>query len=218
MPFNDRADAGEQLGRTLEKYRKEHPVIVALPRGGVPVGAAIAQALGAPLELLIVRKIGVPRQPELAMGALVDGDPPITLRNEDVIALARVTEADFAAARNRELAEIARRRQRYLAPNTPASAIAGRSVILVDDGVATGATIRVAIQALRLRQAAKIVVAVPVGPPGALSTLRAEADAVICLETHAHFDAIGHYYRDFRQLEDAEVLHALAQHGAPNAG
>lgn len=217
MPFDDRKDAGERLGVALQGYRSDHPIIVALPRGGVPVAAEIALALDAPLELLIVRKIGVPQRPELAMGAIVDGEPPVTLRNEDVIASARVTEPDFAAARDRELAEIARRRQRYLVQKAPSGSMDGRTVILVDDGVATGATIRVAIRALRLRHPARIVVAVPVGPPDCLSTLRAEADAVVCLETHDAFDAIGRYYRDFRQVEDAQVLQSLALHAAQRA-
>jgi putative phosphoribosyl transferase len=209
MPFIDRKDAGEQLGRALQGYRADNPVIVALPRGGVPVAAGICRALDAPLELLIVRKIGVPGRPELAMGAVVDGGSPVTLRNEGVIEMAGVTEADFAAVRDRELAEIMRRRQRYLTREEPGRSIQGRTLILVDDGVATGATIRVAIRALRLRNPSRIVVAVPVGPPDIPATLRSEADAVICLETPDNFQAIGQFYRDFSQVEDSQVLQIL---------
>ena len=208
MPFHDRKDAGEQLARALQKFRKDGPVVIALPRGGVPVGVEVARALDAPLELLIVRKIGVPRQPELAMGAIVDGDEPVVFRNEHVIAMAKVSEAEFAAIRDRELAEIDRRRQRYLAER-PFPPLADRTVIVVDDGIATGATVRVAIRALRVRHPRRIVVAVPVASPDVVQTLRGEADEVICLETHEAFGAIGLYYADFGQVEDDEVLRAL---------
>lgn len=215
MPFYNRKDAGEQLAKALQQFQADHPVIVALPRGGVPVAAEVAHALKAPLELLIVRKLGLPQQPELAMGAIVDGVEPVIVRNEDVIAAARISEADFAAVRDRELAEIDRRRQRYLA-RRPFPQLADRTVILIDDGIATGATIRVAIRALRTRHPGRIVVAVPVASPDILRTLRGEADDVICLEQHEPFGAIGLYYADFRQVEDEEVLQALAS--APTAG
>ncbi len=208
MPFHDRKDAGEQLAGALQKFRKDGPVVIALPRGGVPVGVEVARALDAPLELLIVRKIGVPRQPELAMGAIVDGDEPVVFRNEHVIAMAKVSEAEFAAIRDRELAEIDRRRQRYLAER-PFPPLADRTVIVVDDGIATGATVRVAIRALRVRHPRRIVVAVPVASPDVVQTLRGEADEVICLETHEAFGAIGLYYADFGQVEDDEVVRAL---------
>lgn len=214
MPFHDRKDAGERLARALQTFRNDHPVVIALPRGGVPIGAEIARALDAPLELLIVRKIGVPRQPELAMGAVVDGSEPLTFRNEDVIAMARVSDAEFAEIRDRELAEIDRRRQRYLGQR-PFPVLADRTVIVVDDGIATGATIRVAIRALRIKHPRRIVVAVPVAAPDVLRTLRSEADDVICLETHEAFGAIGLYYEDFGQVGDEEVLQALAS--APSA-
>lgn len=214
MPFHDRKDAGEQLARALQHYQADHPVIVALPRGGVPVAAEVARALKAPLELLIVRKLGLPQQPELAMGAIVGGAEPVTIRNEDVIAAARISEAGFAAVRDRELAEIDRRRQRYLAQR-PFPPLARHTVILIDDGIATGATIRVAIRALRAMHPRKIVVAVPVAAPDILLTLKGEADDVICLEQHEPFGAIGLYYADFRQVEDDEVLQALA--AAPSA-
>jgi predicted phosphoribosyltransferase len=209
MPFRDRQHAGEQLAAALQPFRQDHPVIIALPRGGVPVAAPIARALGAPLGLLIVRKLGVPRQPELAMGAIVDGDTPQILRNEAVMAMARVSEADFAAAVARETAEIDRRRRRYGA-STTLPALAGRTIILVDDGIATGATIRVALRALRSRQPRRLIVAVPVAARDMLATLQAEADQLVCLESHDDFGAVGQYYEDFAQVQDAEVLSALA--------
>jgi putative phosphoribosyl transferase len=210
MPFEDRIDAGERLARVLQGFKKDRPVIVALPRGGVLVAAEVARALDAPIELLIVRKIGVPRHAELAMGSIVDGNPPITLRNEDVIAMMGVTEAEFDGVRERELNEIIRRRQRYLGDRRASLPMRGRTVILVDDGIATGATIRVAIKALRLRQPHRIVVAVPVSDTSVIAALRGEADAVICLEAHDRLDAVGAYYRDFSQVEDEEVLRAMA--------
>lgn len=217
MPFENRIDAGKKLGRALQEYRDEDPIVVALPRGGVPVAAEVARALDAHLDVLIVRKIGVPWHPELAMGAVVDGTPPVTLRNDEVIAMAKVKEADFVAVRDRELAEIARRHQRYLAHMGPAASMKGRTIILVDDGAATGATIRVALRALRLREPARIVVALPVASPSAIAALRPEADTVTCLETHDDFDAIGHYYRNFGQIEDEEVLQILVRHPPPPA-
>ena len=215
MPFRDRRDAGVQLAGALEKFRADRPVVVALPRGGVPVAAEIARALGAPLDLLIVRKIGVPQQPELAMGAVVEGDPPFVLRNEEIIAMAGVGEQAFAAQRDSELAEIGRRRQRYLAQRPPVP-ISGRTVILVDDGIATGATIRVGIRALRARRPARIVVAVPVAAPDTLRLMRPEVDDLVCLEAHEALGAIGLYYADFRQVGDDEVVRALA--ASPPAG
>ena len=211
MPFENRADAGQRLARMLQQYRDDHPLVVALPRGGVPVAAEVAHALAAQLDVLIVRKIGVPFHPELAMGAVVEGNPPVTLRNEDVIAMARVTDVDFHAVRDRELAEIERRRQRYRAQAIPAVPTEGRTVILVDDGAATGATLRVAIRALRQGRPARIVVAVPVAAAQALAALRSEADAVTCLEAHEDLDAIGRYYRDFGQVDDETVLQVLAR-------
>jgi predicted phosphoribosyltransferase len=213
MPFIDRIDAGRQLAKALASYKTQNPIVLALPRGGVPVAAEIAASLNAPLDLILVRKIGVPFQPELAMGAVVDGAAPLTVRNEEVITLAGISEQDFSAARDQELAEIERRRKAYLG-DRPHPELAGRTVIVVDDGIATGATTRVALQAMRLRKPSKLVLAVPVAPTDTLRKLRAEADDVVCLEDYEDFGAIGYFYSDFRQLSDADVINLLKLHPA----
>jgi len=210
MVFLDRADAGRQLAAALIAYKDQDVVVLALPRGGVPVAAEIASVLGAPLDVILVRKIGVPDQPELAMGAVVDGAEPTVIRNEDIIRLAGVAESEFEAACARELVEIERRRQRFAAGKAPD--VSGRVAIVVDDGAATGATARAALQAMRKRGAKTLVLAVPVAAPQVMKTLRREADAVVCLQTPANFDAVGAFYRDFRQLRDEDVVAILARH------
>ena len=185
-------------------------MVLALPRGGVPVAAEVAQALDAPLDLVLVRKIGVPWQPELAMGAVVDGASPLIVRNEDVIRMTGIDEAQFKATCDREIAEITRRRQRYLGDRARVD-VAGRVAIVVDDGIATGATTRAALRATRMRNPTKLVLAVPVAPTDSLAEMRAEADDVVCLEDHTFFSAIGLYYYDFRQVSDEEVIALLAK-------
>jgi predicted phosphoribosyltransferase len=216
MPFSDRTDAGRQLAKALASYKDDKPVVLALPRGGVPVAAEIAEALDAPLDLVLVRKIGVPDQPELAAGAVVDGATPIVVRNESVIRLAGVSGADFAAVRDRELAVIERRRRLYLG-DRPHPQLEGRTVIVVDDGIATGATTRAALRAIRTRKPRRLVLAVPVAPTSTLADLRTEADDIVCLEDHEDFGAIGLFYADFSQVSDATVIAILARldHGPP---
>ncbi len=217
MSFRNRTEAGKELAAALAKYRQQQPVVLALPRGGVPVAAEIAAALEAPLDLILVRKIGVPFEPELAMGAVVDGGASIVVRNEDVIRHAGITEADFEAVCQAELAEIERRRQRYLGQRERAE-VAGRTAIVVDDGIATGATIRAALRATRTRNPKHLVLAVPVAPTDSLAALQKEADAVVCLESHEFFGAIGFYYADFRQITDEQVVDILqkfAPHRSP---
>ncbi len=210
MPFRDRSDAGRKLAEALDAYKDRPCVVLALPRGGVPVAAEIAARLKAALDLVLVRKIGVPFQPELAMGAVVDGGSPIVVRNEDIIQLSGVSEQDFDAACRAELAEIERRRQLYLGSRKPAD-VSGRTAIVVDDGIATGATIRAALRATRARGPEKLVLAVPVAPPQAIEELRADADDIVCLEIHADFGAIGFFYRDFNQVSDRTVVSILRQ-------
>lgn len=208
MPFRDRSDAGRRLADALEQYRRSQPVILALPRGGVPVAAEVASALNAPLDLILVRKIGVPMQPELAMGAVADGGSPLIVRNEDVIRVAGIEESEFKSVCDQELAEIERRRQLYLGGRDRVD-IAERTAIVVDDGIATGATTRVALRAARMRNPKRLVLAVPVAPTESLANMREEADDVICLEDYSSFGAIGLYYSDFRQVSDQEVIALL---------
>ncbi len=210
MRFADRADAGRRLARALAEYRDRDPVVLALPRGGLPVAAEIAAALAAPLDVVLVRKIGVPWQPELAMGALVDGDDPIVARNEAVIRAAGIDERAFAAARERALAEIENARRRLIG-DRPRAAVAGRAAILVDDGVATGATALAALQSIRRRGAKTLTLAVPVASVEALAALKREADDLVCLEAPVHFGAVSAFYADFRQVEDDEAVAILAR-------
>ena len=208
MPFKDRSDAGRKLAKALGQYKDQQPVILALPRGGVPVAAEVAAVLKAPLDLILVRKVGVPFQPELAMGAVVDGGAPLIVRNEDVIQLAGIQESEFKAVCDGELVEIERRRQRYLGSRERVD-VSGHTAIVIDDGVATGATTRAALRATRMRNPKRLVLAVPVGPTDNIAELRSEADDVVCLEEHEFFGAIGVYYANFSQVSDEEVIEIL---------
>ena len=208
MLFQDRTDAGLQLAKALLKYKRRHPVILALPRGGVPVAAQVAAALDAPLDLLLVRKIGVPSQPELAMGAVADGEEPVIIRNTDVIELSDVSTQEFDEICRVECAEIERRRKRYLG-NRIRSEVTGQVAIIIDDGIATGATTLAAIKAVRMRKPKELVLAVPVAPRDTIKKLHAEADAIVCLDTPREFGAIGYFYRDFPQVSDDEVIALL---------
>jgi len=209
MVFRDRNEAGRLLALALKDYRGRNIVVLALPRGGVPVAAEVARYLDAPLDLLLVRKIGVPGHAELAMGAVIDGGHPIAVRNEDVIRFARVTPADFSRAYNKALDELERRRQRYLAGQSPVP-VSGRTVILVDDGIATGATTRAAIRGIRQRNPAAIVLATPVAPPETVEALRPLVDDIVCLDQPAFFRALSLHYADFHQVSDDEVAGLLA--------
>src|SRR6202043_671084 len=191
MSFKDRSDAGRKLALALRGYKNRQPVVLALPRGGVPVAAKVAAALNAPLDLILVRKIGVPYQPELAMGAVVDGDEPLVVRNEDIIRFAGIDASEFNAVCDSELAEIERRRQRYLGGRERIE-VAGLSAIVIDDGIATGATMRAALRATRLRKPKKLILAVPVAPTDSLAVMRREADEIVCLEAHPDLGAIGY--------------------------
>jgi putative phosphoribosyl transferase len=214
MSFRDRSEAGRKLAKALVAYKDQGSVILALPRGGVPVAAEVAAALHAPLDLILVRKIGVPFQPELAMGAVVDGGAPIIVRNEDVIRLADIDETEFKAICESELAEIERRRQRYLG-NRERVDVADRTAIVIDDGIATGATTRAALRATRMRNPKKLVLAVPVAPTDSLAVLRSDADEVICLEDYEIFGAIGLYYKNFTQVVDEQVIETLKRFPVP---
>jgi putative phosphoribosyl transferase len=207
--FADRAAAGQLLAAELASMHFEYPpVVLALPRGGVPVAAEIARRLGAPLDLLLVRKIGAPWQSELALAAVVEGDPPELVIDEEVQRIARVDLREIERAKDKALREIARRRQSYLAGRAVLP-LAGRTAIVVDDGIATGTTVRAALRGVRQRGPAQLVLAVPVAPPDTVARLRAEVNALVCLHTPADFRAVGSHYQDFHQVEDEEVLQAL---------
>ena len=216
LPLRDRVQAGRALGAALRTYRGRHDVLVlALPRGGVPVACEVADALGAEVDLMIVRKLGTPGQEELAMGAIASGG--VRVLNRDVIEPLQIPEHAIAEVERRERREIERREHAYRGQR-PRPAVAGQCVILVDDGVATGATMRAAIAALRQQKPAKVVVAVPVAPPDTVDVLRGEADEVVCLATPEPFRAIGCWYVEFPQLSDDEVRTRLSQSwGAPAA-
>lgn len=207
--FVDRTQAGRALGARLATLALPAPLLVlALPRGGVPVAAEVARALHAPLDLLLVRKIGTPWQPELALAAVVEGEPPQIVVDDEVQRLGGGDAAYIERQAQLELREIARRRQAWLQGRPPAE-VAGRTVIVVDDGLATGTTMRAALQALRLRHPARLVLAVPVAPHDTLQRLSPEVDEAVCLATPTPFRAVGEHYLRFPQLEDAEVTAAL---------
>ena len=210
MKFADRSDAGRRLAGKLMHLKERQPVILALPRGGVAIGFEIAQALGAPLDIVLVRKIGVPWQLELAVGAVSDGAAPETFIDWDLAAALEIPESYLEVETARQLAEIERRRETYCADRPPAE-IKEHTAIVVDDGIATGATMRVALRATRSRGPSHLVVAVPVAPPDTLAELSKTADEAVCLETPIGLGAIGFYYRDFHQLSDAEVTDLLAR-------
>ena len=206
--FTDREEAGKRLADAVAAAKPERPVVLALPRGGVPLGAAMAERLKAPLDLVMVRKIGTPRHAELAAGAIVDGPVTALHWNPAVMRHAGVTEADFDGQIARLKEEISQRRQRYLGDHVPVD-LRGRTAILVDDGLATGATMRVAAKAVAQMGAKSVWAAVPVGPSDTVDALAAETDRVICLEVPEPFLAVGAHYRNFAQVEDAEVVRLM---------
>jgi predicted phosphoribosyltransferase len=206
--FADRSEAGRLLARRLAELQLDRPIVYALPRGGVPVAAEIAAVLRAPLDLVLVRKIGAPMQPELAVGAIVDGAQPLRFINEDIARQTGASADYIEQACRRELAEIERRRRRYLGTRARPEP-RGRTAIVVDDGIATGATAIAALRALAERGAARRIVAVPVAPPDTVRRLQEESDGVVCLMQVADFWGISGFYRDFHQLDDDEVVAAL---------
>jgi putative phosphoribosyl transferase len=207
MSFRDRAEAGRLLASSLAHLREERPVVLALPRGGVPVAYEVAQALGAPLDVILVRKLGVPAQPELAMGALGEGG--VRVLNDDVLRAAGVSSRQIDAVEARERGELERRARTFRgdAAMTP---IEGRTVIVIDDGIATGSTALAAVQVARARGARRVVLAAPVAPPETVRRFaRDVADEVVVVEQPARMWAIGAWYDDFTQTTDAEVVALL---------
>ena len=205
FPFEDRQDAGIQLAVRLARFATEHPLILALPRGGVPVAFEVAKALDTQLDLLIVRKIGAPGHEEFGIGAVVDGASPQLVLNEETVRQLAVGQDYIRAETQRQLAEIERRCKAYCGDRQPIE-IEGRTVIVVDDGIATGGTMKAALRGIRRNDPASLVLAVPVAPPSTIRELSAECDEAICLSTPEPFGAVGAFYRDFRQTSDAEVI------------
>ncbi len=226
--FHNRTDAGRQLAAALAHYRgRDDVVVLALPRGGVPVAFEVARALAAPLDVFIVRKLGAPIQPELAMGALVRVPHPsasaesggfLRFLNDEVVRELAISADEIDRVVKQEAEEIARREQLYRDGRPPLS-VAGRIVILIDDGLATGSTMRAAAQALRAlspdQRPARIIAAAPVAATEACAALKRDADEVVCLQTPPAFFAVGQWYADFNQTTDDEVRTLLAQSRAP---
>jgi len=212
MVFADRDDAGRRLSARLGHLRGEPVVVLGLPRGGIPVASQVAQALGAPLDVIVVRKLGVPFQPELGMGAV--GEDGARVLNPEVIHASGVSQEELAAVQARELAAVQARAKRYRA-RRPREPLDGKVAVVVDDGIATGSTARAACQIARAHGAARVVLAVPVAPPGWQARIGADADELVCVATPRGFFAIGQYYVSFPQVSDEEVLACLERAAAP---
>lgn len=208
--FADRSEAGTALAGLLAKRKLEDAVILALPRGGVPVALEIARALRVPIDVVLVRKIGVPGHREVAAAAVVDGGDAEIVHNRGVMRAAQLDDEAVSELAEPELAEIERRRSLYLGSRRR-ERLEGRTLIIVDDGIATGATMRAAIAALKRKQPMRLIIAVPVAAPDVMDALRREVDDVVCLATPEPFYAVGEHYRDFHQISDAEVIAALAE-------
>lgn len=215
MFFADRLDAGRRLAARLEHLRDDSVVVLGLPRGGVPVAAEVARALDAPLDVIVVRKLGVPFQPELGMGAI--GEDGVRILNDEILAMTRVSQSELATVESRERAELERRARRFRG-DRPRTSLEGRTVVVVDDGVATGSTARAACQVARAQGAARVVLAVPVAPQGWEGRIAGDADECIALDTPEPFWAIGQFYSDFSQTSDAEVVDCLERAAERVAG
>ncbi len=212
MRFRNRTEAGERLSSRLLHLTDESLVVLALPRGGLPVAFEVAKALSAPIDLIMVRKIGVPWQQELAAAAVVDGDDPQIVENSEIVEMFRLSEDFIREEADKQLQEIERRRRLYLGERERV-AVRGRTAVVVDDGIATGATVRAALKAVRKAGAQRVVLAVPVAPPETIDTLRAETDEIVCLSTPEFFGGISMFYTDFHQVSDDEVIDLLKRAG-----
>ena len=212
--FADRRAAGRQLAQALLRYAGTRPVVLGLPRGGVPVAAEVARALDGTLDVWVARKLGVPIQPELGMGAIAEG--PAVFLDRSTVALVGITRAQLFEVARREMNEIRRRVERFRGGRTPPD-LRDRTVILVDDGIATGGTMKAAVRAVKKRRPARLIVAIPVAAPDIVAEFRAMVDDVVCLHQPAALFAIGLWYEDFRQVRDDEVVRILerARHDGP---
>lgn len=208
VPFANRREAGRALGEELARLGPPHPVVLGLPRGGIPVAYEVALALDCPLDVLVVRKIGVPQQPELAMGSVGEGD--VVIENEEVIRAARVDRESFDRVLERERSVLRERLDSYR-KEADAVDVTGRTAILVDDGLATGSTARAAIEVLRRRGVSAVWLAVPVAPADTAASMERLADRVTVLRAPRHFGAVGAWYRDFSQTSDDQVRSFLSE-------
>jgi putative phosphoribosyl transferase len=208
MIFVDRADAGRRLAARLRPLSSEDPVVLGLPRGGVPVAFEAARELKAPLDVIIVRKLGVPFHRELGFGAIGEGG--VRVVHDAIVRMSRARKEELEEVERAEEEELARQARRFRR-GRPRVAVGGRTVIVVDDGIATGATARAACRVARAQGAARVVLAVPVAPPDAAEALRQDADEVVCLSTPPEFSAVGEWYEDFSQTSDAEVVELLSR-------
>lgn len=206
--FRDRQEAGERLGRELLGAKLAKPIVLALPRGGIPVAAAVAIALDAPLDVLIVRKVGAPGNLELAIAAIVDGTPPDIVVNREIVEAYCLGDEELATLVNAERPELERRSKFFREVTRPHSLV-GRTAVVVDDGAATGATLKVALRAVKRRGPTRTVVAIPVASSDALDVVRQEADQVFCLSSPGRFRALSYHYRSFPQLTDEDAIAAL---------
>jgi predicted phosphoribosyltransferase len=208
--FKDRQKAGQLLADAVAQRHFSDPVVLALPRGGVPVAAEVAAKLNAPLDIILVRKIGAPLQPELALGAVIDGDAREIVLNPDVVSETGVSDEYIRREADRQIQIIEERRKQWIG-DKPRAQISGKTAILVDDGIATGATMRASVHAVRRQAPKAVIVATPVAALETVETLKGEADDVICLEAPMYLGAIGFYYRNFSQISDEEVVETLAK-------
>jgi putative phosphoribosyl transferase len=202
--FRDRDSAGKALAKRLKSYADQDVVVLAIPRGGLPVARQVADALGAPLDVVVVRKLGAPGQPELGIGAVVDGDHPRAIFNPQLLETLGVSDEYIDAEVARQLKEVKRREAAYRQGRAKVP-IEGKTVIIVDDGIATGSSVRAALRGIRRARPGKLILAVPVAPPETVEALRTEADEIVCLETPEVFFAVGQFYEDFHQVSDDEV-------------
>lgn len=217
LPFASRTAAGRLLGQRLLKFKASHPVILALPRGGVPIAHEVADLLDADLDLLIVRKLGAPNHPEFGIGAVVDGANPQIVLDQQIVDRLSLPTRYIQDEAYRQLQEIERRRTQYLSGRTSVS-VTGRTVIVVDDGIATGSTVRTALRAIRQKKPHKLILAVPVGAADSVRSLRNECDELICLAMPDPFYAVGAHYQDFSQTSDEEVVRLLNRHKTESIG
>ena len=211
MAFRDRHDAGRRLAEELNDLSDQDLVVLGLPRGGVPVAFEVAQALGAPLDVIVVRKLGLPSQPELGMGAI--GEDGVCIVNPEVLHTARIAEEELNAVERHERAELERRVRRFRS-DRPRVCLVGRIAVLIDDGIATGSTARAACQVAQIQGAARVVLAVPVAPSSSVASLADYAHEVVCLESPKYFHAVGDCYDDFSQTSDDEVVQLLSRAAA----